>query len=253
MRPHIPLMDVATLPWVPLGPPGLHSRLLSRDPETGARTALQCMRPQEGYVAPPVAHFHRTYEELLVVHGRFTFDSVHWLQPRSYCFHPPETVHGFKSAVPEESWFLSRVGRDLDVNLVPEPPQLSPYYVSESPPRRAVAIHAQPERELGWRPMSLGVPPVGAQACVLSRDPANGEGSLLLRLPPGARCAARAPLDSYVEYFLLEGDLRSDTGARIGAGGYAFLPPGVDLPPWQTEGGAVLYVSSGRPIEDLLR
>lgn len=80
-------MDVATLPWVPLGPPGLHSRLLSRDPETGARTALQCMRPQEGYVAPPVAHFHRTYEELLVVHGRFTFDSVHWLQPRSYCFH----------------------------------------------------------------------------------------------------------------------------------------------------------------------
>lgn len=155
--------------------------------------------------------------------------------------------------MPEESWFLSRVGRDLDVNLVPEPPQLSPYYVSESPPRRAVAIHAQPERELGWRPMSLGVPPVGAQACVLSRDPANGEGSVLLRLPAGTRCAARGPLDSYLEYFLLEGDLRSDTGARIGAGGYAFLPPGVDFPPWQTEGGAVLYVSSGRPIEDLLR
>ena len=69
MRPHVPLMDSGTLPWASLGPPGLHSRLLSRDPETGARTALQCMRPQEGYQAPPIAHYHHTYEEILVIRG----------------------------------------------------------------------------------------------------------------------------------------------------------------------------------------
>ncbi len=65
-----------------------------------------------------------------MIRGCFSFDSTYWLEPRSYCFHPPETVHAFKSAVREESWFLSRVGCFLDVNLVPEPVRLSPYYVS---------------------------------------------------------------------------------------------------------------------------
>jgi len=253
MRPHIPLMDATSLPWKALGPPGLHSRLLSRDPETGARTALQCMRPQEGYVAPSIAHFHRTYEELLVVHGRFSFDSVHWLVPRSYCFHPPETVHGFKSAVPEESWFLSRVGRDLDVNLVPEPEQLSPYYVCAEPPRRAVVASPEPEREFGWRAVEVGTPPVAAAICVLSRDPQDGEGSVLLRLPAGAHCAARLPLASYVEFFVLEGGLTAASGEHIGFGGYGFLPPGKTFEPWVAPQGAVLYVTSGQPIEALLR
>lgn len=253
MRPHIPLMDSAAMAWAPLGPPGLHSRLLSRDPETGARTALQCMRPQEGYVAPPIAHFHHTYEELLVVRGRFTFDSRHWLEPRSYCFHPPETVHGFKSAVPEESWFLSRVGRPLDLNLVPEPLQLSPYYVSASPPRRAVAVLPQPEREIGWRRVSLGALGCEAEICVLSRDPVSGEGSVLLRLPAGAGSDERRPLGSHVEYYVLDGDLRDSSGASIGAGGYAYLPQDVPFASLRTERGAVLYVNTGRPVEDLLR
>jgi hypothetical protein len=253
MRPHIPLMDAMALPWKALGPPGLHSRLLSRDPETGARTALQCMRPQEGYVAPAVAHFHHTYEELLVVHGRLSFDSVHWLVPRSYCFHPPETVHGFKSAVPEESWFLSRVGRDLDVNLVPAPVQTSPYYVCAEPPRRGVVASPEPEREFGWHGVELGASRLAAEICVLSRDPQGGEGSVLLRLPAGANCTARAPLDSYVEFFVLEGGLRADSGDVIGLGGYGFLPPGVQFAPWTARDGAVLYVTSGRPIEAQVR
>jgi hypothetical protein len=245
-------MDSTAVPWAPLGPPGLHSRLLSRDPETGARTALQRMRPQEGYQAPPIAHFHHTYEEILVVRGCFTFDSTHWLEPRSYCFHPPETVHGFKSAVREESWFLSRVGRTLDVNLVPEPRQRSPYYVSASPPIRGVAVHPQPEREIGWRSITLGTPAFDAELCVLSRDPATGEGSVLLRLPAGAGFAARAALGAYLEYFVLEGDLRESSGAPLGAGGYAYLPLDVPFPSLATGHGVVLYVSSGLPVEQLL-
>jgi hypothetical protein len=253
MRPHVPLLDSGTLAWAPLGPPGLYSRLLSRDPQSGARTALQCMRPQEGYQAPPIAHFHHTYEEILVVRGCFSFDSKHWLEPRSYCFHPPETVHGFKSAVREESWFLSRVGRNLDVNLVPEPKQLEPYYVSPSEPSRRVAVLPQPEREIGWQALALGSPQVEAQVCVLSRDPASGEGSVLLRLPAGAGFAARPPLGTYLEYFVLEGDIHESSRASAGAGGYAFLPPEVAFPSLTTERGAVLYVNSGLPIERVLR
>jgi hypothetical protein len=245
-------MDSGTVAWAPLGPPGLHSRLLSRDPDTGARTALQCMRPQEGYQAPPIAHYHHTYEEILVVRGCFSFDSKHWLEPRSYCFHPPETVHGFKSAVREESWFLSRVGRNLDVNLVPEPKQLDPYYVSVSAPSRSVAVHVQPEREIGWRDVAFGSLPVQAQLCVLSRDPISGEGSVLLRLPAGAAFAARAPLGTYLECFVVEGDLNDSSSVSTGEGGYAFLPPDVPFAGLATEHGAVLYVNSGWPIERVL-
>src|SRR4051812_44016323 len=107
MRPLVTALDVDAMAWKPLGPPGLHSKLLSRDQETGARTALQRLNPAEGYVAPTIAHYHHTYEEILGVHGLFSFDSKRWITPTSYVFHPPKTVHGFKSNVPRESWFLS--------------------------------------------------------------------------------------------------------------------------------------------------
>jgi hypothetical protein len=65
--------------WKPLGPVGLSSNLLSRDPETGARTALQRLNPDEGYQPPTIAHFHTTYEEILGVRGWFSFDQRTWV------------------------------------------------------------------------------------------------------------------------------------------------------------------------------
>ena len=76
MRPKIVGLDVDAMEWAPLGPPGLFSKLLSRDPDTGARTALQRMDPGLGYQAPTIAHFHTTYEEILGIAGRFTFDQA---------------------------------------------------------------------------------------------------------------------------------------------------------------------------------
>src|ERR1700722_9009623 len=119
MRPKIEALDVDAMAWEPLGAAGGYTKLLNRDPETGARTALQRICPQEGYQVPQVAHFHNTYEEILGVRGLFSFDSRRWITPGSYVFHAPRTVHGFKSALREESWFLSRVGQPLDFNFVP--------------------------------------------------------------------------------------------------------------------------------------
>src|SRR5690606_13433092 len=86
------------------------------------------------------AHYHHTYEEILGISGCFSFDSKLWVEPCTYVFHPPQTVHGFKSAIREESTFLSRVGRDLDFNFVEEPEQDVLYSVSADVLTRPAAV-----------------------------------------------------------------------------------------------------------------
>ena len=103
MREPVPFLDTKAMDWTQSGLPGIYSILLSRDPETGERKALNRLVPADGMKPPGAAHYHHTTEELLIVKGRMSFDGKVWLTPQSYCFHPPETVHGIKSAVPEES------------------------------------------------------------------------------------------------------------------------------------------------------
>ena len=242
MRPRIEGLDVETVEWKPLGPPGLYSRLLSRDPETGARTALQRLCPQDGYEAPKIAHFHTTYEEILGVAGLFTFDSRTWIRPLSYVFHPPQTVHGFKSAVKEESWFLSRVGRDLDVNLVHEPREQDLYVIEGPVPPRTPAAWYDPIASVAIAPCDLlGAP---AQWRLLSRDPSTGEGSALFWLPAGWRAAATS-LPTYLELFTLEGGLSVDGAPPAGRHCYFFYPPGTPISALAAQGETLVYVNFG--------
>lgn len=239
MRETVSFLDTKAMPWDQPGPPGMYVKLLSRDPATGERTALNRLVPEEGMNPPGKAHFHHTTEELLIVKGRMSFDSRVWLTPQSYCFHPPETVHGFKSAVPEESWFLSRIGRELDFNFVEEPKQLSPYYVSETPPARAVAYHADP-MEQEWEKIPNG------QQFVLSRDPNTGEGSILLRAGPGWSSGPnREPLKRFEEMYVLDGKLDCSDGQVYGEGCYRFEPPGTPRRELTCPETALIYLTVG--------
>ena len=149
MRDPVPLLDTRSLPWTPLGPPGLSMKLLGRDAESGAISGLFRLDPSQGVQAPAAPHFHHTYEEIFVLGGCFSFDGKTWLRRLSYCYHAPETMHGVASAIREDSVFMSRIGRELDFNYVTEPRQYEPYSVSESPPARAFAVIPRPE-ELAW-------------------------------------------------------------------------------------------------------
>jgi hypothetical protein len=235
------------MPWTPLGRPGLYTKMLSRDPETGARTALQRMVPEEGLQPPSVAHFHRTYEELLGVHGMFTFDCKRWIKPWSYCFHPPGTVHGFKSRVPQESWFLSRVGRDLDVTLVEHPDGDDPYYV-DIIPSRAVALVANPDTERDWTDPEWNKGSAPLREAMLSRDPETGEGSALVQFPAGwDQAGGDWALHVYLEVFVLSGALHMGHTA-LGEHDYAFTPPQTVRGRLSSPGGALAYVNFGGPI-----
>ncbi len=245
MRPRIEALDVDAMDWAPLGPAGLYSKLLSRDTETGARTALQRLCPVDGYEPPKVAHYHHTYEEILGVEGDFSFDSRLWVKPGTYVFHPPMTVHGFKSAIRAESLFLSRVGRDLDFNFVPEPAQTDLYTVEgASPPRTPVAMR-DPVADKGWAAGAfLGD---AAQICVLSTEPETGEGSALVKLPAGWASHTHSLL-TYVEMFVMEGGIAVDGGATGPRHAYFFYPPADGISPLTTAGETLLYVNFGAPI-----
>lgn len=249
MRPRIEALNVDEMEWTALGPAGLYSKMLSRDPDTGARTALQRLNPDEGYQPPTVAHFHTTYEEILGVKGWFSFDQRTWVRPCSYIFHPPRTVHGFASAVVKDSWFLSRVGRNLDVNLVEKPIHDDLYLIEGAPPPRSPRAMGEPMSELGFAPVSVigGSTPV--DWCELSIDPETGEGSALVRLPDGWTFASPGK-DDYMEMFVLEGALLPD-GAQAPAEpalSYYFYPPQEPFGPLVAHGPTLVYMNFGKPI-----
>jgi hypothetical protein len=244
MRPCIEALDVEAMDWAPTPAPGLFTRLLSQDEASGAHTSLYRLSPRHGYQPPTCAHYHHTYEEILPLSGCFSFDSRLWMEPGGYVYHPPMTVHGFRSAIREESVFLSRIGRTLDFNYVPEPAQTQIYLVDDSRPSRQPAALGDAVGAVGWRDAAfLGG---GASASVLSTDAATGEGSAIVRVPAGWRSAA-AQLPEYLELFVVEGSLAAQ-GAAVPRHGYFFYPPGTPVAALAADAEATLFVSFGGPI-----
>ena len=250
MRNHIHCLDTNTMPWEQGEMVGLRTKLLSHDPETGARTALQCITPDEGYNAPSVAHYHPGNEELFVLKGEFSFNQQDWLHRKSYCFHPAGTVHGFKSTVNEESWFLSRVEADLEFGFVENPEKLEPYPLDGKSPKRPVRIVLDPEQDEEWD-VELG--PDGKpvlERLILSKHPDTGEGAMLVRFLPGWVSPHGPRYHShYKEAFVLEGELLGDDGTVWTEGCYTYMPAGTVEVSKRSPKGALVYVNFGGPLD----
>lgn len=246
MRPRIVDLWVDDIEWRPLGPPGLYTRLLSRDEQTGARTALQRAVPAEGYSAPDKAHYHHTYEEIFGVTGCFSFDSRRWLTEGGYVYHPPCTVHGFGSAVREETTFLSRVGRDLDFNFIAQPEHNDLYHVEGHPVSMRGAA-AFDRGEVIARMKTAEFLGCKVEASTLSVDPGTGEGSALVRLPAGW-CAAAGVSDSYLEIFVLHGCLSIDRKKCEPHCAYFFYPPRTQRNQLSATLNTLAFVSFGADI-----
>ncbi len=246
MRPHVARLDTNAMPWTPGDMTGLFSKILSHDPKTGARTALQRIDPNFGYKAPSAAHFHHMDEEIFVLKGRFTFDGEVWLTAHSYCFHPSETVHGFKSALAEESWFLSRVSQELDFNFVEKPRETTkPYSLKDAPGPRGVSVVPDPQKA-NWQDVQNKAGKVVMQRLVLSQHPQTGEGSMLVRFLPGWESPYGNHFHSvYEEAFVLDGALEAADGTVYGAGCYSFKPPRTVQSRLQSERGALCYINVG--------
>lgn len=247
------IADIARMEWRPIGP-GIYARSLHVDPDTGARTALIRMVPAEGYAAPEVPHYHDTFEEIVGLAGRFTFDSQTWLGLGSYVFHPSGTVHGFASDVTEDSVFLSRVGPGHRANLMPDASANAMYSVYAQPStRNALAIGAPlAEIDVGDTPFFAGAP--GARWHVLNSLCDGHEGAALVTLPAGWTSPPQ-DVDGELQIFVLAGILTAEIGkdaVEVGGaeGGYLLVPPATGLPALRCHEPVQLFIALGHPEPD---
>lgn len=251
-RPYTKALDTAQIPWKRINF-GLYQKVLSRDPDTKARTALAWAIPDEGYQAPKTAHYHNTYEEIIIVHGSLSFNSVDWLTRGAYCWHAPRTIHGFKSKLNEPAIFLSRVGRDLDVTLVPEPLQQTGYNldgpIEEMSRPFCYVFGLKPD---GWEDVRDASGKLILSKKILSQDKVTGEGTMLLRLPPGWQSPhGRHYHRFYQEMFIFEGELTFDDGTKLLPMCYKFRPPYVIEGKASSEKGALVYMNYGGKLDYL--
>ena len=188
MRPEVQFLDTNAMAWERGDMAGLFTKILSKDPATGERTALQRIDPAHGYKAPTRAHYHSIDEEIFLLKGRFTFDSKQWLGRLAYCYHPAGTVHGFRSAVAEESWSISRAGRDVEFDFEDNPGSSSRIRLSGVAAERAISVIPDSAR-LDWTRPLLHPALAGTQQLGLSQHPRTLEGSMLVRFPAGWKSA----------------------------------------------------------------
>ena len=253
MKDHVPFLDTDTMEWAPGEFPGQFSKLLSSNPKTGARTGLQCIDPARGYKAPTQAHYHPDQdEELLVLKGRFSFDGENWLGANSYCFHPGDTVHGFKSAVAEESWFISRITKPLSFGFEENPKQFQPYSRVDKETGRPIRIIRDVLTENDWTDVKDASGKVAYQQLILGEHNQTGEGSKVVRLPAGWKSPHGSHFHSvYEEIFVMAGEVTDADGRVFGAGCYAFTPANTLKPALASAKGAVVYVNYGGALDFL--
>ena len=250
VRPYVAPFDTNAVSWQDTGVPGLYTKLLSRDPHLGARTALQCIDTYRGYEPPKVAHYHHIDEELFVVKGTFSFDGTTWLKPGSYCFHPAETVHGFRSTIDGEAWFISRCSRELDFNFVERPEKNYPYSLSKNPPHRSISVLPEPRTHHGWEKVYDQRGNVVLERLILNQDLETGEGSMLVQFLPGWGSPHGDHFHTvYEEIYVVEGHLLSENGIGLEAGWYTFKPPGTLQPRPFSPDGALAYINFGGQLD----
>jgi hypothetical protein len=101
--------------------------------------------------------------------------------------------------------------------------------------------------DIAWEPLPAEGWPFGAQAKVLSRDPADGAFSGVVRLEAGYRRPA-GHVTADIEVFILSGTLRLGDSVK-GLGWYGFLPAGVSSRGWTAESDVelLLFARTGAP------
>jgi hypothetical protein len=249
-RPYIAHINISEIEPTSRAP-GRFSYMLSRDSDTTARTAVQRVVPTGDFKAEPMAHYHHTTEEILVLKGLMSFDSKVWLAPMSYVFHPAQFVHGFASALPVETLYISRVGADLDFNYVPEPASQAPYFVGTAAQGRDL-VYAPNALGGPWEPLPPPSPKHNSNWLqVLSYDAATGEGTALVRLVAG-NVATRVESDVERELFLLEGEMTDEDGVLFTQYSYGCWPPHTTLPRFDSQKGALMYLHCSRDLLGVL-
>jgi quercetin dioxygenase-like cupin family protein len=213
----------AEMDWEPLGTHGLRRKLLSRDPATGATTALVDI--PVGWRGGGVAHFHHAFEEVFMLAGAVTVGGSHYWRAGDYFYRPAEVVHGHDEKSPEGARALIRADGPLELLLVHEPAEPDEYSLGEIIDPRGHVLHvttsevmaqADPDFPAAWR-----VKP-------LSTDSVSGARTVMIEVPAGWTADGTSLRNAAWEAAVLHGSLNSRE-ARFEAGDFATGPSGVEV------------------------
>jgi hypothetical protein len=242
-RPHAEFLQSQTLPWTSAPWPqlqGCQAKLLSRDADSGAATALVRLPPgwtaeREGWVSAGT--------ELLVIDGELDLNGRLYGQDCYACL---------PAGYPYRS-LASGIGAVALVFFDGEP-----VWHEGVPPPGAPTGSGAIEMEDAWRmPWSAaGLDPTYAEAGLrwkfLRGSPAGPAATFLLSVPPHAHppgwAAPQEVHECTEEIYVLSGDWLGYRGA-MAAGAYVWRPAGIAHGPHGSRGGALLVVrTSAGPL-----
>lgn len=236
-RPHIEFVQEQDLLWEPARPAaGLAEfdwKPLSRDPESGAVTAL--VQLAAGWRSPAAAAFSAALE-LFVLEGRLQValaGTPHTLAAGGYLRVGAETAIG-PLAAEQPSRLLWMAAARLD----------------PKPPRRAAAATATvaDTNAIAWQTPWVPGPAPGLTLKLLWRDEATGAYSRLLAVAPGWREERLEHHDCSEEAYLLSGEMTMGALGTMRPGAYFWRPPGIRHGPMRSGAGAVLFIRTDGPL-----
>ena len=244
MRHHIDHLSSSTMEWTQLSD-GVYCKMLNHNKDTGDRTGLFRFVPEEGANPPSVCHYHSVFEEIFILEGRMTFDHKTWLGEKGYVFHPPFAVHGFNSAVPEETVFLARSPSDLDFNFPDVPEAKEPFFIDDKSSNRSIT-YLNPTQEDSWDTMHSPDEQSIGRRLVLNEDSITGEGSSLIRYNSGVNLPAQPEgEETFNEGFILSGRLVAEDGTVWKAGDYWHRHAGKPAPALEVSESTLMFSSLG--------
>lgn len=230
--------------WTELAP-GIYTKMLNHNEVTGERTAMFRFRPKEGAAPPSICHYHSVPEEIFMLEGKMTFDHETWLGKFGYVYHPPFAVHGFNSAIPEETIFIGRGPAELDVNYPDPGAHKAPYYINGEIPDRPLT-YLNPLDDRSWSRNNTAKYFTDCDQIVLSEDPVTGEGSALVKLKTGAQVSAPNDRhDTYLEGLVLSGQIKNILGQIFEQGDYWHIPPEAKIADLIANKDTVIFISYG--------
>lgn len=244
-RPHVEFIQSQALAWQP-SPwrhlPGCQVKLLSRDAESGAASAL--VRLPAGW-AIDGAGFLTSGQEFLVLEGamdvngrRYEQDCYAWL-PAGYPLRGCSTASGA----------IVLIFFDREPHLVEGAPESGRFDL-------AGAIEFRDAYQMEWE--SEGMDPayaaVGLRWKQLRGSPHGRECTMLVACPPHLHPPHwRGPQEVHEcveEMYLLSGDYLSSLGTMY-AGAYFWRPPGIAHGPYGTRGGNLAVIRTlGAQLEN---
>lgn len=227
-RGWIELAHAPQIEWAPLPaegwPVGVQAKVLSRDPDDGALTAL--VRLPAGYRRP--AGHTASMVEVLVLSGALRLgDGVHGLGWYG-CLPAGATSSAWTA---ESDTLLLYCARTGSPDFAPEPGR----------PAGADAISIDTET-VQWSASTRAGIAAGLAHKLLRYDPATGEGAFLGAAIPSWRSPYLEFHHTIEEIYCVSGDVSLGNSGRMDAGSYLWRPPFITHGPFWSDSGAVIFV-----------